>query len=88
MPSKENANNATSASKPIVLDEALFMQIRLFSLFCKRNPSIPPSDMDALFRKCSIWDFIDEGYEGLHTEGDEAIYQEILDIFNSRGVEL
>lgn len=77
-----------SEQKSLVLDETLFMQTRLFSMFCERHSSIAPSKMDEIFVECGIWDFIKEGYEGLHTEGDEAIYCEIIEIINSRGVKI
>ncbi len=70
------------------LDEMLFMQTRLFSLFCQRHPSVNSVEMDKIFRDNGIWDFIEKGYDGLHTEGDEAIYEEIMDILRKREVQL
>ena len=46
------------------------MQNRLFSMYCLRHPSISSSEMDGIFRQCGIWDFIKEGYDGLHNEAD------------------
>ncbi len=70
------------------LDEVLFMQTRLFSMFCKRHPAISSVEMDRIFTDNGIWDFIEQGYDGLHTEGDEAIYDEIIDILHKREVKL
>ena len=94
MPLTENATCDNSQEpfsvkeKPMELDEILFMQTRLFSMFCQRHASISPVEMDAVFKQCGIWEFIEKGYDGLHTEGDEAIYHEILDILKGRGVKL
>ena len=70
------------------LDEVLFMQTRLFSMFCQRHPSVSSVEMDRIFTDNGIWDFIEKGYDGLHTEGDEAIYEEIMDILRKREVRL
>lgn len=80
--------DSSANGKPIELDEVLFMQTRIFSLFCQRHPSISSTEMDGLFKRFGIWEFIKDGYEGLHIEGDEAIYQEMLEILNSHGVKL
>ncbi|MBQ7650820.1 MAG: DUF3791 domain-containing protein [Victivallales bacterium] len=85
---KSKVPDAPSGDKPIELDEVLFMQTRIFSMFCQRHPSILPSEMDGIFKSCGIWEFIRDGYDGLHTEGDEAVFQEIQEILSSRGVKL
>lgn len=64
------------------------MQVRLFTTFCARHPHVSPAQMDEYFTKYGIWNFIQEGYAGLHCEGDEVIYAEIMDIFTTRGVAL
>ena len=80
---------ASQAKQPSFhLDEVLFMQTRLFSLFCQRHPTISSIEMDKIFADNGIWDFIEKGYDGLHTEGDEAIYEEIMDILRKREVRL
>ena len=68
------------------LDEVLFMQTRLISMFCQRHPLVTSVEMNKIFTDNGIWDFIERGYDGLHTEGDEAIYEEITDILHKRGV--
>ena len=85
---KSNALDASSGNKPIELDEVLFMQTRIFSMFCLCHPSISPSEMDGIFKGCGIWEFIKDGYDGLHTEGDVAVFQEIQEVLNSREVKL
>ncbi|MBP5639427.1 MAG: DUF3791 domain-containing protein [Victivallales bacterium] len=64
------------------------MQTRLFSMFCQRHPAINPVEMDRLFSKHGIWDYIEKGYDGLHTEGDETIYEEIVEILRQGKVKL
>ena len=73
---------------PYPSDEILQMQVRLFSTFCQRYLQFTPVEMDDLFKRYRIWEFIRECYDGLHCQGDEAICQDILDIFHSHGVEI
>ena len=70
------------------LDEVLFMQTRLFSMFCQRHPLVSSVEMNRIFTDNGIWDFIEKGYDGLHTEGDEAIYEEIMAFLHKKEVQL
>ena len=81
-------DSASADSNSFHLNEVLFMQTRLFSMFCQRHPNVTAIEMDRIFKENGIWDFIEQGYEGLHTEGDEAIYEEISDILRQREMNL
>lgn len=59
-----------------MLDEMLFMQMRLFRMYRERA-GISARACNALFEKFGIWDFIADCYDYLHLEGDEAILGDI-----------
>ena len=68
-----------------LLNEVLFMQTRLFSLFCEKN-KIEPKEADLLFKKYGIWNYIENCYDSLHLEGDDSIYTDIINILHSNNV--
>ena len=64
------------------------MQTRLFSMFCMNHPRVTPAEMDRIFKEFGIWNYIEECYDTLHTEGDEAIYDELSKILQYKGAKL
>ncbi len=70
-----------------LLNETLFMQTRLFSLFCERT-NIDPKKADLLFKDYGIWNYIENCYDSLHLEGDENIYLDIINILHSKKVNI
>lgn len=70
-----------------LLNETLFMQTRLFSLFCERT-NIDPKKADLLFKNYGIWSYIENCYDSLHLEGDENIYLDIINILHSKKVNI
>lgn len=59
-----------------MIDEILFMQLRLFRLFCERR-SLSPKEGNALWYKHGIWDFVELCYDSLHLSGDESALNDI-----------
>ncbi|MDY6322645.1 MAG: DUF3791 domain-containing protein [Succinivibrio sp.] len=56
--------------------EILFMQARLLRLAAKKW-RVSIAQANAVFSAHKVWSFITEGYPALHTEGDEAVFEEI-----------
>jgi predicted glycosyltransferase len=68
-----------------LLDEVLFMQLRLFRMFIQRT-GMTSSDANALWKAHDVWSFISEFYDMFHTEGDEAVYDNVLEYLHAREV--
>ena len=67
-----------------MIDEVLYMEMRLFSEFCKRT-ALSPKEANQLFNRFQIWEYIESCYETLHTEGDELILDDIKLFLNKNG---
>lgn len=59
-----------------MLDEVLFMQMRLFRMYRERA-GLSARACNALFERRGIWDFIASCYDYLHLEGDDAVLADI-----------
>ena len=68
-----------------MIDEVLFMEMRLFSEFCKRK-KIPAKEANRLFKRLGIWEYIETCYDTLHTGSDELILEDIDLIIEKKGV--
>ena len=68
-----------------MIDEALFMQTRLFRLFLGRY-NLEPEEGDRIFTEGGIWSFVVECYELLHLSGDEAALADVISVLSARGV--
>lgn len=66
-----------------MLNEVLFMEIRLFRLFLGRT-GLSPVQANRLFKEQRIWSYIEDCYDSLHLQGDETILEEIMGILNAR----
>ena len=67
-----------------MLDEILFMEMRIFSAFLQKH-KMKPKEANKLFEEYGIWDYIEECYDSLHTSGDEYILNDIEYILQKRG---
>ncbi len=59
-----------------MLDEVLFMQMRLFRMY-REQAGLSARACNRLFEDQGIWDFIADCYDYLHLEGDDAILADI-----------
>ena len=69
--------------------DILFIQNRLFRLFCERHKEkYTSAEMEELFEKHGIWDYMRDCYDMFHIEGDEAIYCELMESLRHSGADL
>ncbi len=68
-----------------MLDEVLYMQMRILRLFCKKF-HYPSKDANCIFKQNGIWDYIEECYDTLHLSGDEYVLNDIEEILRAQGV--
>lgn len=68
-----------------MLDEVLFMQMRLFRLY-RTKAGLSARACNRLFEEQGIWDFIANCYDYLHLEGDDAILADIEAKLANQGV--
>lgn len=66
------------------MNEVLFMEIRLLRMF-KTNYGMNAKDINALFERYGIWEYIESCYDALHVSSDECAFQDIVDILNAKG---
>lgn len=67
--------------------EIVFMQVRLLRLASDEwHRSI--QDVNILFDKYGIFEFIEDCYGVFHMEGDEAVFSEIRTLLKNKGVDL
>lgn len=59
------------------------MQARLLRLAAKKW-RVSIAQANAVFSAHKVWSFITEGYPALHTEGDEAVFEEISVFLNRK----
>lgn len=68
-----------------VLDEILFMETRLFRMF-REQCQLTPAQANELFERQGIWHFIEECYDYLHLESDEAALSDIFCKLAAQGI--
>ena len=68
-----------------MIDEVLYMQVRIFRMFCERT-SIDPRVANRLFLQAGAWRYIAECFDILHLGGDELIYEDVLSMLRRQGV--
>ena len=68
-----------------MINEVLYMQNRLFRMFCEQT-GINAADADKLFNELSIWSYIEDCYDVLHLGGDQQALDDILKIVQHNGV--
>lgn len=62
-----------------MLDETLFMQIRLFRMF-REQFNLPSARALAIFNEYGIWQFVEDGYDLFHMQGDQTTLDEIVKV--------
>ena len=67
-----------------MLNEVLFMEVRLFRQFCEKR-GLPAASVNNLFNSYGIWQFIEDCYDVLHMSGDEYILNDIGNILRAKG---
>lgn len=68
-----------------MLDEVLYMQIRLFRLFRERT-GLSAQRSNDVFNAGGVWDFISSCYEYLHLGGDDAALDDVFSRLAHQGV--
>lgn len=68
----------------MLLDEVLYMEIRVFREFLNRF-RMKAADAYALFDKNDIWNYIESCYDVLHMSGDELVLNDIQLILQKNG---
>jgi hypothetical protein len=60
-----------------MIDEVLYMQVRLFRMFRERT-GLTSRAANRAFVDGGVWDFISECYDVLHLSGDDAALQDVF----------
>lgn len=68
-----------------MLDEILYMQVRIFRMFCERT-GLDPKAANRLFTQAGVWKFIEHCFDSLHLGGDELVYEDVLRLLRHQGV--
>ena len=68
-------------------EEILYMQTRLLRLAAS-HWSHSNDEIQSIFVKYGVYEYIEDGYELFHLEGDEAVLQEIAEMLKRKGVDL
>ena len=68
-----------------MVDEVLFMEIRVFREFLNRF-KMKVKDAYDLFDANDIWGYIESCYDVLHMSGDECVLDDIQQILRKNGV--
>lgn len=69
----------------MLLDEVLYMEVRVFREFLKRSQMKPAEAYD-LFERNDIWHYIESCYDVLHMAGDECVLNDICRILRKNEV--
>ena len=67
-----------------MIDEVLFMEIRVFSDFC-RIKKIAAVEANRLFNEYGIWNYIESCYDTLHMSGDNCVLDDVERIIDKQG---
>ena len=68
-----------------MLDEVLYMQVRLFRMF-REHTGLTSKEANSAFEAAGAWDFISSCYDILHLSGDEAALNDVLARLEFAGV--
>ena len=66
-------------------EEILYMQTAP-AFGCKLHWSHSDDEIQSIFIKYGVYEYIEDGYELFHLEGDEAVLQEIAEMLKRKGV--
>lgn len=67
--------------------EITFMQVRIIRLACEKW-NIPLGRVVDLFDKAGVLDYIEKGYGIFHCEGDEAVLEDVEELFEAKGIKV
>jgi hypothetical protein len=70
-----------------MLDEVNFMQVRLFRVVLSKL-ELTPRELNEVFEKFDIWNYIEQAYDVLHIQGDDVNADEIIEMLQAQGAEL
>ncbi|MDO4284495.1 MAG: DUF3791 domain-containing protein [Eubacteriales bacterium] len=68
-------------------EEILYMQTRLFRLAVNRWNKTE-EEVAAIFDQYAVCEYVEEGYDLLHMEGDAAVMAEIEEMIRTKGAVL
>ena len=68
-----------------MIDEVLFMEMRIFSEYCNIM-KIDPKQANRLFNQYHIWEYIESCYDSLHLNGDACVMDDVQTIIEKKGV--
>lgn len=66
-------------------EEITFMDTRLIRL-ASEEWSMPVERVVELFRKADVFGYIEKGYGIFHCEGDEAVFEDITEFLERKGI--
>lgn len=70
-----------------MLDEVLFMQVRLFRLFRERT-GLSSASANEMWEANDIWGFVSRCYDSLHLGGDELALDDVFAKLRHQGAVL
>lgn len=70
-------NGRKFAGGAAVLDEVIYMQVRLFRMFLEHT-GLPSREGNRVFHGAGVWDFISMCYDSLHLSGDESALSDVF----------
>lgn len=68
-----------------MIDEVLYMQVRIFRMFCERT-GMDPQAANRLFLQAGVWKYIADCFDSLHLGGDELVYEDVQRLLRRQGV--
>lgn len=68
-----------------MIDEVLYMQVRIFRMFCERT-GMDPQVANRLFLQAGVWKYIADCFDSLHLGGDELVYEDVQRLLRRQGV--
>lgn len=68
-----------------MIDEVLYMQVRIFRMFCERTGT-DPRVANRLFLQAGVWKYIADCFGSLHLGGDELVYEDVQRLLRRQGV--
>lgn len=67
--------------------EIIFMQTRLIRL-ASEEWHLPVEQIIYLFKKADVLGYIEKGYGIFHCEGDEAVFEDITEFLEGKGIKV
>ena len=68
-----------------MLDEVLYMQVRLFRMF-QEETGLTARDANCVFEAGGVWEFISSCYDSLHLSSDIAALDDVFARLDFKGV--